>query len=97
MSDFTLTATNTSDENQVGPNMNGTGNFHVNNGSKTLSMYYDPKGDAQVLYGVNNGSPRYELPKRTWVTFSSSVYNVYLSFSAGQGSANDFKVAWNIS
>ena len=97
MSDFTANATNTTVESQVGPNMDGTGTFLINNGNKTLSMYYDPKGDAKVLYGINNQSPRYELPRQTWVTFSSSVYNVYFSFSAGQGSSNDFKVAWNLS
>jgi len=98
MSDFIAEATtSTTIENQLGPNIDGKGNFLIDNGSKTISIFYDPKGDAKVLYGVNGESPRYELPKGRWVTFGSSVTKVNLSFTAGQGNSNDFKIAWNLS
>lgn len=97
MSDFTTDAVNTEVQSQVGPNMNGTGGFHVNTGGDRLSVLYTPKGDARVLYGIDNQRPEYELPQGRWVTFSSGIQNVYFSFTAAEGSGNDFKVSWNLS
>lgn len=97
MNEFTAATTNTTIGSQLGPNIDGKGNFLINTDGKTLSMYYAPKGDAIVFHNVAGGPIDKKMPKNSWFRFDETVHKVSFSFSVGEGLENDFMIQWNLS
>jgi hypothetical protein len=82
-------------QNQVGPNVKGSGFIAIYTNGKAAKIFYSPSDDSKskALYGINYAKPDIPLPVREWITLPS-VENVYVDYEVMEG--GDIKICWSI-